>query len=592
MRIFSRLTFVALAAFILGSCQKQVENIGAPDPLPVLPDPVSATVQGNVLDENGTAAAGVTVAVGNRTATTDARGYFRITGASLDKNMSLVTASKAGYFKAYRSFAATSGANQVQIKLLKRALAGTVSAASGGDASLANGSKVTLPAGGIVTASNGATYSGSVSVYAAYIDPTASDIASVIPGSLMANDANGTRTILTSYGMLAVELEGTSGEKLQIKSGQNAVLTTAIPAAAQATAPASIPLWYLDEATGVWKEQGSATKQGDKYVGNVPHFSFWNCDIAAQTVTLQATINGPGGQPLPNVLVRLARPSQYGTHVYSWTDSLGQVRGIVPANEALTLSVIDNCNNVVFTQNVGPFTQNTILPAITATITNSSLSTISGKLLNCSAQPVTNGFAIIQIGNQTRYVSTNASGDFSVQVLNCGGVNTAGVFGVDNAVQVQSAPATYPITAGTTNVGTINVCGVSATQFINYTYDGTPFALTSTNNDSLVMYTSPIQGSTMYQTSVSGMSLLNPNGQIISFGFQGAAATGTYPAYNIYVNGRSGRFNSNLNVTVTNWPAAIGDFMQATFNGTFVDSTATGIVSRPLSGSFKLRKNF
>ncbi|RYF43459.1 MAG: hypothetical protein EOO27_44290, partial [Comamonadaceae bacterium] len=59
---------------------------------------------------------------------------------------------------------------------------------AGGDATLSNGSKVSLPANGIVDAATGAAYTGSVKVYAAYIDPSSQDIAQVIPGSLTAND--------------------------------------------------------------------------------------------------------------------------------------------------------------------------------------------------------------------------------------------------------------------------------------------------------------------------------------------------------------------------------------------------------------------
>ncbi|RYY91987.1 MAG: hypothetical protein EOO11_21925, partial [Chitinophagaceae bacterium] len=158
MRIFSRLTLIALAALLLGSCQKQVDYAGAPDIQPVLPEPVTGNLQGTVLDETGAPAAGVTIKVGTQTASTDARGYFRINGASLDKNQSVVTASKATYFKAYRTFAATSSTNQVVIKLVKRTIAGTVDGAAGGTASLSNGSKVTLPAGGVVDAATGAAY--------------------------------------------------------------------------------------------------------------------------------------------------------------------------------------------------------------------------------------------------------------------------------------------------------------------------------------------------------------------------------------------------------------------------------------------------
>ena len=48
--------------------------------------------------------------------------------------------------------------------------------AGGGAVTLSNGAKIVLPANGVVKAAGGA-YSGTINVYAAYIDPTSSDIA-------------------------------------------------------------------------------------------------------------------------------------------------------------------------------------------------------------------------------------------------------------------------------------------------------------------------------------------------------------------------------------------------------------------------------
>ena len=99
--------------------------------------------------------------MGNQTATTDADGYFRIRNAALDKKAALVTAEKAGYFKAYRTFPATSGTNQVVIKLIPRDLTGTIDAAAGGDVTTTEGLKIALPANGVVSAASGAAYSWS-----------------------------------------------------------------------------------------------------------------------------------------------------------------------------------------------------------------------------------------------------------------------------------------------------------------------------------------------------------------------------------------------------------------------------------------------
>jgi hypothetical protein len=45
----------------------------------------------------------------------------------------------------------------------------------------------------------------------------------------MADDKDAKRVFLTSYGMMAVELQSTAGERLQLKSGSTATLTSPIP---------------------------------------------------------------------------------------------------------------------------------------------------------------------------------------------------------------------------------------------------------------------------------------------------------------------------------------------------------------------------
>src|SRR6187402_1493757 len=164
-------------------------------------------LQGNIYDENDQPAADVRIIVDSKNTTTNDNGYFKIENASLNKNASLVTAEKAGYFNGYRSFCATSGTNQVVIKLTRKTSAGIVNASAGGEVSLSNGSKIALPSNSVVVSSSGIAYPGSVNVFARYIDPTAQDIAQTIPGSFMADDKDGKRVVLVSYGMLAVELE-------------------------------------------------------------------------------------------------------------------------------------------------------------------------------------------------------------------------------------------------------------------------------------------------------------------------------------------------------------------------------------------------
>jgi hypothetical protein len=77
-------------------------------------------------------------------------------------------------------------------------------------------------------------------------------------------------------------LESAAGEKLQISTGNTAKLNFSIPSSLQAAAPNTIALWYVDEKTGLWKEEGMATKNGNAYEGDVKHFTYWNCDYPDQ----------------------------------------------------------------------------------------------------------------------------------------------------------------------------------------------------------------------------------------------------------------------------------------------------------------------
>jgi hypothetical protein len=605
--LYNGLLLVFLS-FALVQCQKDVSYVGGPDPVVVVPEPLTAHIQGNVTDENDQPAVGVTVTVGTKTATTDADGYFRIDQASLDKKSALVTAAKSGYFKAYRSFGATSGTNYVAIKLIKRDLAGTVNGASGGDATLSNGTKIALKANGVVVAATGAPYTGTINVYAANIDPTAADIAQRVPGSFMATNTEGSRVGLSSYGMVAVELEGAAAEKLQVKSGSTATLTMAIPASLQASAPASIPLWYLDEQTGIWKEEGSAIKSGNSYVGDVKHFSFWNCDIQIPSVTLSLTVKNADSLPMVHVAVKLTKTFPNGStmSVYGFTDSLGHVSGLIPANTTLQLSVLGPCGAVVHSRIIGPYNQNTNLGVIYLPSTTNAIVTVKGKLLTCAGTAAMNAYAVVKVGNMIRYAQTDTGGNYHITFVACS--NTSGgsaqVVGYDLTNGQHSPLTTVSLTIPITTVAAITACGSappppppppSGNEYISYVIDSTtanPVVVNISNSnqlDSLTLYISQ-QGTTPITTFVSGIknvAAVPPNQQSISFNFASASAVpGTYPITNLYINNAA--VTSTMTVVVSPFPTQIGGVMEGQFDGTYTLQSVT----HTLRGHFRMIKRF
>jgi hypothetical protein len=591
MRSAYRFFILALTAVLFYQCQREVSYIGSGDSgQVVLPSPVTANLQGNVLDENGQPASNVIIKVGSEIAATDTKGYFRINSAPLDKNTALVTAEKPGYFKALRSFSATSGTNQVVIKLVKKDVSGTVTGANGGDISLSNGTKISLPANGIVKASDNSNYTGTVNVYASYIDPTASDILERVPGSFMANDKDGKRVLLSSYGMMAVELEGTGGEKLQIKSGNTATLTSPIPSSALTSAPATIPLWYVDETTGLWKEEGTATKQGGVYVGTVKHFTYWNCDLPVQTVKFTATLKTAKGEPLVNaqVVIRPASSGYYGASAHGFTDSLGQATGPIPANMNLVMEVMDACHTVAYSKNIGPFNESVDLGTITLPASTPSVVTVKGKLTNCSAANVTKGYAIVTINNAVRYAKVDGNGNFSTNYVWCS-TTTANVqaLGVDENAQQQGTIVSIPLALPTTDLGTLSACGNSSAQFLNYTIDGTSYSIAPP--DSLTAFTQRQNTGVPSTTYIDGIKIGSGNHMNFKFDHTSAAA-GTYPITNMSTQSFTNlTIVQPLNVVITNFPQAAGEFYQGSFTGQFKDASN---VTHNVTCSFRVRRMF
>ena len=591
MRIITKCLLGSLFIFIL-SCQKEVKTDNPPTGgggtgTVVNSAPVQGNVTGKVVDNNNNAVAGATVKAGSNTTTTDSRGLFRFNNIQLDKYSAVITVEKTGFFQGYRVFSASANnTNFVKLKLVPKTLIGSIDAAIGGSVTLTDNSKITLPASGVVVRSTSQSYTGSVKVYAAVIDPTSADISQIVPGSFQGTDANNYRVTLTSFGMLAVELEGNSGEQLQIATGKTARLRFTIPSSLRSTAPATIFLWSVDETTGLWKQEGSATKGADYYEGDVSHFSFWNCDVSSQTVFLEMTIVTAEG-PLSHVQVKLTRPN--GSSSYGYTDSSGHVGGQVPKNEALTLEVLNTCNQAIYTQNIGPFSANTNLGTITVTIAPINTLQITGTAVNCSNQPVTSGNVLVYFEGHLYNRPIN-NGNFSLTITRCS--NSTGpveVVAVDNVANQQSnSPWTGSASTGTVNTGTISACGVSSVGFINYSVDGTNYSLsTATPGDSITNYGSGTSGTNQTATGLSGFRIGQPTVKI-NFSTQGAAV-GTFTLQYLSVN----QYDSitlvtpfNINITTYGAP---GQFIEGNFTGQIREILNNNL--HTVSATFRVRRH-
>ena len=300
MKKIFQLLLIAMIT-VVSSCKKN-EVTTTPDPIVPFENAktIITVVAGKVTAQDGTALNNVEITIGTSTTVTDADGNFIIPKATLSEKAGFIKATKAGYFGGSRTIIAQEKVvNNVVIQLIKKTISGDFINASGGTITVATGGSVVFPANAVVTKS-GASYSGTVKVSAYFLDPTSDNCYKEMPGDLRGINASNNEQVLTSYGMMAVELNGSNGEPLQLATGKNATVTFPIAAATQSAAPATIPLWFFDETKGMWAEQGSATKTGNTYVGTVSHFTWWNCDWGGGPLTYTATFVDQNGNPLSN----------------------------------------------------------------------------------------------------------------------------------------------------------------------------------------------------------------------------------------------------------------------------------------------------
>jgi hypothetical protein len=566
---------MATVSIFTVSCQKELSGEGfiVTETPPDLTTKISSSVSGFVTDEADAAVNGATVQLGTSSTTTDKYGYFEFSNVDVVKNAAVVTVLKPGYFKGIKTYiAAANKAAFFRIKLLPKTTAGSFDAAAGGTVTLVNGLSVTFPADAVVVASSGVAYSGQVNMAAQWLNPTANDLNRTMPGDLRGLDSVGIMKILTTYGMAAVELTGGSGELLQIATGKKATMNFPIPASIASSAPANIPLWSFDETKGLWKQEGHAVKTGNNYVGDVSHFSFWNCDVPANFVQFSCTVKDATGAAVHGALVKISVTGGSPSTAWGYTDSFGYVGGAVPVNSQLLLEVFSNysCANASVSQTFTTTTANVSLGDITVAATN--YATVSGNVLNCTNAPVTDGYIIMIIGNLTYRYPVSATGTFSFTTLLCTNNTPAVLVAEDNEAMQAGNPVNITLTAGANAAGTVTACGTSIEQFINYTINGTDYTLTAPE-DSFYHYvniqpnpaTGEIAGYTVPGSSTGSVFFRYTQEGI------GLNSTQTLVAFSSQQMGDSlgTTITTPINLNITEYGAP-GEFISGNFTGTLV----------------------
>lgn len=287
-------------------------------------------LQGHVFFDDGTPAVGAEVTVYTTTVTTDMEGYFELAG--LPTGEAPVAIRAEGAAPTQGTVLTEEGkTTNAAFQVLALRSASLPDAAAGGTVSTDDGLTLTFAPNALVDV-NGTPVSGAVDVQYALLNTALSLIAA--PGGLLTEGRDGTPVPLVSNGMVSVAL---SHQGVEVQPVLPVELSFPI-IGVSAPACEEFRLYGFDEGSGVWVEEGGGEVVGDRFVADVEHFSYWNCDApAAGDGCIDVTLKRDGS---PVVHERVGVWVSNGTAATPTTDALGAFRIPAPVGAVVTLGVV------------------------------------------------------------------------------------------------------------------------------------------------------------------------------------------------------------------------------------------------------------
>ncbi len=220
--------------------------------------------------------------------------------------------SRSGYADQFLNLAVPAGAGSdgyVEVTMSARDPALTLSdAAAGGTLTGRDGATITLPPNAFIDAA-GAAVTGAVQISITPVDVTKAG-AGGFPGGFEGVKTDGTTTSIVSAGVNEF-VPTVNGAPVQLAPGKSATITIPIYAGTKLDGSLiavgdTIPLWSLDEATGIWIQEGNGTvvTSSDSPLGLamsavVTHLSWWNSDLGFEPYGPKPKCEAQGGVGIP-----------------------------------------------------------------------------------------------------------------------------------------------------------------------------------------------------------------------------------------------------------------------------------------------------
>lgn len=406
---------------------------------------------------------GATVTIGNRTTLTDKYGYYEIRDVEVAKEAAFVTVTMPGYLKSIKTFVPSEGKTTfVRVGVFLPDSQVPFQAATGGGYYNSNVIDVVVPPNAMINKATKQPFTGEVMLTVRYVYRGPGESLFNLPGDSRGVDSLGAVKWLDSYGIVTMECRGMAGETLELAEGKSVRLNIGLLYGSASSAPPTAPMWYFDEEKGLWQQSGTAVKVANSYQANVSRLSSWNVAIPVNLVRFDFSLTDAANIPLPFTTVRLQEVGNDYSAILFSTDSTGHAAGFLPdgrqfiprffGGQALEPAGVAKAFRTAGTDvSLG----NIIMPA-------TNIATLTGTLLNCKGESVTNGYVLLE---RRARIKLTSAGQFSFRTLVAGDPVTdyVRIFTEDLATGQTGDAILDTLQVGTNNYGTISTCG---TEFL------------------------------------------------------------------------------------------------------------------------------
>ena len=401
MKIKLCLVFAFFIVLFL-SCNKDKETVIVIDTIPVPEVKVFATINGLILDEEENPIDQAKIVINSDNTYSDENGYFTISG-NFNPTGTHIKITKEGFFEGNPMVIPhADDAVYVIITLVKKEP--TTGISSDEFTVETERATITFQPNSFVDHNN-TKYTDPVSVYAHSIDLLETNANYILPGT-MQTEKEGERLTIQPFGIVNVELYGKGASLLQLDQAAN--ISIEISENLQSIAPQELPLWYLDDADGLWKEEGKALLNGTRYEGEVNHFTLWAVGLASQFYTLSGVVTR-GGIIYANANINIKYPDASTNRLY--TDNKGKYSFLARTNEGFTIEILDDCGNVIESRSMLGNLDDTVLDIAMEARETSRI--LNGTIVDCNNNPLSNAYLLLYFGEKGyRVVLADQEGNY------------------------------------------------------------------------------------------------------------------------------------------------------------------------------------